>query len=108
MRAMQRTSTTSRATLLAVAALGMMAIPATQPGEPARESSARSSCTSAQQPKVLTTSVKSTQALKAAWASLRSTRRPPGYPRRGWSVRQGQRMARKARNVARNRRAHRG
>lgn len=26
----------------------------------------------------------------------------------GWSVRQGQRMARKARNVARNRRAHRG
>lgn len=31
----------------------------------------------------------------------------PSYPRPGHSVRQGQRLARKARNVRRNRRAHR-
>lgn len=30
-----------------------------------------------------------------------------GYPRPGWSVRQGQRMARKKANRAKNRRAHR-
>lgn len=32
----------------------------------------------------------------------------PSYPKQGWSVKQGQRMARKSRNQAKNRKAHRG
>lgn len=47
---------------------------------------------------------------RAAWLRLRRTSRlwRMAYPRPGHSVRQGQRMARKAGNQARNRRAHRG
>lgn len=39
---------------------------------------------------------------------LYSSREGWKYPKPGYSVRQGQRMARKRRNQARNRRAHRG
>lgn len=46
------------------------------------------------------------QAKRAQWLAVRASQGMRGH--QGWSVRQGQRMARKARNVARNRRAHRG
>ena len=39
---------------------------------------------------------------------LGSHRSPVGYPRGGWSVSHGKRLARKSRNVKANRRAHRG
>lgn len=42
------------------------------------------------------------QRLANGWGHGSQTR----YPRPGWSVRQGQRMARKRRNVIRNRRNH--
>lgn len=42
--------------------------------------------------------------MRALWGSGRRTR----YPRPGWSVKQGQRMARKRRNQAQARRAARG
>lgn len=48
----------------------------------------------------------SVQVKRAQWLDVRRT--ATRYGGEGWSVRQGQRMARKARNVARNRRAHRG
>lgn len=47
------------------------------------------------------------QALRAQWLAVRGSR-GSGYPTPGWSVREGQRRARKARNVRRNRRSHRG
>lgn len=45
-------------------------------------------------------------AQRSQWLAIRRTRQSFGGG--GWSVRQGQRMARKARNVQANRRAHRG
>lgn len=47
---------------------------------------------------------------RAAWLRTRTTSawRKAQYPQPGHTVRQGQRMARKAANQSRNRRAHRG
>jgi len=47
------------------------------------------------------------QAQKAAWLRMRRSSRRGLYPRPGVTVRHGQRLARKARNQAHNRRAHR-
>lgn len=105
---MQRTNR-SLTTLLAAASLGMLG---TSPAPTAAPADSQPSVTQGGktlQSKALRVAVDAPQHLMTNWGNLTwRSRRPPGYPRGGWSVRQGQRMARKARNVARNRRAHRG
>ena len=48
------------------------------------------------------------KAMQAMFGNSLGSLRGWTYPRQGWSVAQGQRRARKARNVKRNKAAHRG
>ena len=45
---------------------------------------------------------------RAIFGGYGGARQRHGYPRPGWSVAHGKRLVRKAKNKARNRRAHRG
>lgn len=100
----------SKALLLSLAALGVTAassIPATSGSGSTelRESTSASAKPADKQGRVAV-APRGDAASRFSWNFLRHTTRR--YPRPGWSVRQGQRMAKKARNVARNRRNHRG
>lgn len=96
-----RKSVLSFSALTALAMMGISVAPASQPGARATKASA------ADQPATQSVAASSKQiAVPQSWKQRRHTTRR--YPAPGWSVMHDRRMARKRRNRAANRKAHRG
>ena len=99
-----RSSRQTLAAALALAALGAQ-VGVVSPGTGERE--VRAAGNTITQDKVTPTRGAPTTSERAAWLRGGSGLWPrSAYPRPGWTVKQGQRAARKRRNQQRNRRAH--
>lgn len=103
-----RSSRSSRSGLLAAAAFAMGLAPSTPTFGPVDGTTASSTTEQTRPTKSTSPSVAGVDRVVNAIFGRIGAGSRPRYPRPGWSVAEGKRRARKARNVARNRRAHRG
>ncbi len=99
------------ASLAALAAMSMaaLALPASIAGADGTAQARSSTEQRADQAKRQQDSQRTRNSIeRAVFGGYGGARQRHGYPRPGWSVAHGKRLARKAKNKARNRRAHRG